>query len=100
MTPLSQTERAELLPALDGWTMVEGRDAITRRFVFSDFGAAFGWMTRVALVAEGMNHHPEWSNVYNKVEVTLSTHDADGLTRRDVELAQRMNQFATGLLQE
>ncbi len=98
MDTLTDADRQDLLPALDGWTMVEGRDAITRRFVFSDFGAAFGWMTRVALVAEQMNHHPEWSNVYNSVEVTLSTHDADGLTRRDVELAQRMNQFAAGLL--
>jgi 4a-hydroxytetrahydrobiopterin dehydratase len=64
--------------------------------VFDDFNAAFGWMTRVALVAEAMNHHPEWSNTYNKVEVTLATHDAKGLTRRDIELAQRMDQMTTG----
>jgi 4a-hydroxytetrahydrobiopterin dehydratase len=94
--PLSDTDRASLLPALDGWTLVEGRDAITKRFVFDDFVTAFGWMTRVALVAERMNHHPEWSNVYRTVEVTLATHDADGLTRLDVELAQRMNQMAAG----
>ncbi len=97
MTPLSQTERAELLPALDGWTMVEGRDAIRKRFRFGDFNAAFGWMARVALAADQMNHHPEWSNVYATVDVTLSTHEAGGLTRRDVELAQRMNAFASGL---
>ncbi len=97
MTPLLQTERAELLPALDGWTMVEGRDAIRKRFRFGDFNAAFGWMARVALAAEQMNHHPEWSNVYATVDVTLSTHEAGGLTRRDVELAQRMNAFASGL---
>ena len=97
MPRLSDTERQELLPALDGWTMVEGRDAITKRFVFDDFSAAFGWMTRVALAAEAMNHHPEWSNTYNRVEVTLATHDAKGLTRRDVELAQRMDQMAAGL---
>jgi 4a-hydroxytetrahydrobiopterin dehydratase len=97
MTRLSETERQELLPALDGWAMVEGRDAITKRFVFDDFNAAFGWMTRVALVAETMNHHPEWSNTYNRVEVTLATHDAKGLTRRDIELAQRMDQLAAGL---
>ena len=97
MTPLSETERAELLPALDDWTMVEGRDAIRKRFRFGDFNAAFGWMARVALAAEQMNHHPEWSNVYATVDVTLSTHEAGGLTRRDVELAQRMNAFASGL---
>jgi len=98
MKPLSDTERAEILPALDGWALVEGRDAIRKRFLFGDFGAAFAWMARVALAAEKMNHHPEWSNVYNRVDVTLSTHEAKGLTRRDVELAQRMDQFAAGLM--
>jgi len=97
MTPLSASERAELLPALDGWTLVEDRDAIRKRFVFADFSAAFAWMTRVALVAEQMNHHPEWSNVYRTVDVVLTTHDANGLSRRDVELAQRCDQFAAGL---
>ncbi len=97
MSPLSEAERAEILPGLEGWAMVEGRDAIKKRFEFDDFNQAFAWMTRVAMVAEQMDHHPEWSNVYNKVEVTLSTHDADGLTRRDVELAQRMDLFASGL---
>jgi 4a-hydroxytetrahydrobiopterin dehydratase len=97
MPRLSENERQELLPALDGWAMVEGRDAITKRFVFDDFSQAFGWMTRVALAAEAMNHHPEWSNTYNRVEVTLATHDAKGLTRRDVELAQRMDQMAAVL---
>jgi 4a-hydroxytetrahydrobiopterin dehydratase len=94
MSPLSDAERAELLPRLEGWALAEGRDALRKRFVFDDFVAAFGWMTRVALVAERMNHHPEWTNVYRTVEVTLSTHDAGGLTRRDVELAQRMDQLA------
>ncbi|NIX75355.1 4a-hydroxytetrahydrobiopterin dehydratase [Microvirga terricola] len=97
MKPLNDSERAELLRNLDGWTMVEGRDAIRKQFVFDDFNAAFGWMTRVALAAEKMDHHPEWSNVYRKVDVTLSTHDANGLTRRDIELAQKMDQFAAGL---
>jgi 4a-hydroxytetrahydrobiopterin dehydratase len=97
MKPLTESERADLLPALDGWAMAEGRDAITKRFVFADFNAAFGWMTRVALAAERLDHHPEWSNVYKTVEVTLATHDANGLTRRDIELAQRMDQFASGL---
>ncbi len=98
MPRLSDSERQELLPALDGWAMVEDRDAITKRFVFDDFSAAFGWMTRVALAAEAMNHHPEWSNTYNRVEVTLATHDAKGLTRRDIELAQRMDQMAARLM--
>jgi 4a-hydroxytetrahydrobiopterin dehydratase len=97
MPPLSESDRAALLPALDGWTLVEGRDAIQKRFVFADFNAAFGFMARVALVAEQMNHHPEWSNVYRTIDVTLSTHDAGGLTLRDIELAQRMNQFAAGV---
>jgi 4a-hydroxytetrahydrobiopterin dehydratase len=100
MQRLSDAERADLLPALDGWTMVEGRDAIHKRFAFDDFVQAFGFMTKVALVAEAMNHHPEWFNVYGRVEVTLATHDADGLSRRDVELAQRMNQLAAGLAAE
>jgi 4a-hydroxytetrahydrobiopterin dehydratase len=100
MKPLSDSERAEILPALDGWTLIEGRDAIHKRYVFADFNAAFAWMTRVALMAEKMNHHPEWANVYNRVDVTLATHDARGLTRRDVELAQRMDQFAAGLTKD
>lgn len=98
MKPLSDTERAELLPALDGWSLVEGRDAIRKQFVFEDFGAAFAWMSRVALAAEKANHHPEWFNVYNRVDVTLATHDAKGLTRRDVELAQKMDLYASGLV--
>lgn len=96
---LTESERVELLPALEGWSMVEGRDALTRRFVFDDFVEAFGFMTRVALAAERMNHHPEWSNVYRTVEVTLTTHSAGGLTRRDVELARTMDRLA-GLSQE
>lgn len=100
MKPLSETERAEILPALDGWSLVEGRDAIQKRFVFGDFPSAFGWMTRVALVATEMDHHPEWTNVHRTVDVVLATHDASGLTRRDVELARRMNQFAAGQLDD
>ena len=96
MDPLSDSERAELLPGLDGWTPVAGRDAIQKRFTFPDFGAAFAWMTRVALAAERINHHPEWSNVYRTVDVVLTTHAAKGLTRRDVELAQRMDRYAAG----
>ena len=94
MARLSESERAEALASLEGWSLVEGRDAITKVFTFADFNAAFGFMARVALVAEKMDHHPEWSNVYRRVTVTLTTHDADGLTRLDVALAQAMDSFA------
>ena len=82
---------AEVLAGLDGWTAAEGRGAIQRTYTFSNFNAAFGFMTRVALKAEAMNHHPEWFNVYDRVEVTLSTHDAGGVTGKDVELAAFMD---------
>ena len=91
---LTEEERAAALEALPGWVLVDGRDAITRTFTFGDFNAAFGFMSRVAMVAEKMDHHPEWFNVYNRVEVTLSTHDADGLTERDLRLAKAMDGFA------
>lgn len=78
----------------DGWRDVDGRDAIAKSFRFADFNAAFGWMSRVALLAEKMDHHPEWSNVYNRVEVTLTTHDASGVTELDVALAKAMDGFA------
>lgn len=79
---------------LTGWKPVEGREAIAKRFVFRDFSEAFGWMTRVALLAETMDHHPEWSNVYKTVEVTLTTHDAGGMTELDIRLARAMDGFA------
>lgn len=79
---------------LSGWSMVEGRDAISKTFRFKDFNAAFGFMTRVALLAENLDHHPEWSNVYNRVEVVLATHDADGVTALDVEMAAFMDEAA------
>lgn len=90
---LDGQDRAAALAALPHWRAVEGRDAITRTYRFEDFNAAFGFMTRVALVAEAMNHHPEWFNVYNRVDVTLATHDAGGLTARDVQLAQAMDRL-------
>lgn len=93
---LSEAERAELLPALPGWTHDTARDAITRRFVFPDFVAAFGFMTRVALLAEKADHHPEWSNVWNKVDVLLTTHDANGLSRRDIDLARAIDALVEG----
>jgi 4a-hydroxytetrahydrobiopterin dehydratase len=84
---LTDAERAALHARLPDWRTVEGRDAITRRFAFADFSAAWGFMSRVALLAEQAGHHPEWSNVWNRVEITLSTHDAGGLTARDAALA-------------
>lgn len=91
---LDAAQREAALAQLTGWTMVEGRDAVTRTVTFADFSAAFGFMTRVALAAEKLDHHPEWRNVWNRVEITLSTHDAGGLTRRDVELAKVIDALA------
>ena len=91
---LSGAARTEALAELKGWSEVEGRDAITKTFSFKTFNQAFGFMTRAALVAEKMDHHPEWFNVYNRVEVTLSSHDAGGVTKRDVALAKAMDSFA------
>jgi 4a-hydroxytetrahydrobiopterin dehydratase len=82
---------AAALKELPGWKAADGRDAIFRRFEFKDFSAAFGFMARTALKAEQMNHHPEWFNVYNKVDVTLSTHDAGGVTQKDIDLAKFMD---------
>ena len=79
---------------LTGWTATPGRDAIARTYKFADFNAAFAFMTRVALKADMMDHHPEWSNVYNKVEVVLTTHDANGVTAKDIELAKFMDKAA------
>jgi 4a-hydroxytetrahydrobiopterin dehydratase len=80
---------------LSGWSAVTGRDAIAKTYKFADFNAAFGFMARVALVAEKMDHHPEWSNIYNRVEVVLTTHDAGGVTQKDIDLARFMD-GATG----
>lgn len=93
---LTAEARKGALAKLAGWSEVQGRDAITKKFVFKDFNQAFGFMTRAALVAEKMDHHPEWFNVYKTVEVTLSTHDAGGLTERDITLAEAMNALAGG----
>ena len=82
------------LARLPGWAAVEGRDAIAKTFRFRDFNTTFGWMTRVALTAEKLDHHPEWFNVYNRVDVVLATHDANGVTELDVTLAQAMEEFA------
>jgi 4a-hydroxytetrahydrobiopterin dehydratase len=91
---LTASERTEALTGLAGWTLVDGREAIAKTFTFKDFNAAFGFMSRCALKAEAMNHHPEWFNVWNRVEVTLATHDAGGVTALDIELAGFMNEAA------
>ena len=93
---LSEETRKPLLDPLfaTGWTMVEGRDAIRKTFVFDNFVDAFGWMTRVAIWAEKWDHHPEWFNVYKTVDVTLSTHDVDGLSSLDAKLARKMDALA------
>ena len=97
MSKLEGTERHQALASLDGWREAEGRDAICKTFRFKDFNAAFGWMTRVALVAEKADHHPEWFNVYRTVDVTLATHDAGGLTHKDIALAQQMDALSSEL---
>lgn len=91
---LTADARAAALAGLAGWQQVEGRDAIAKTFKFKDFNAAFGFMARVALKAEKMDHHPEWFNVFNKVEVTLATHDAGGVTELDIQLAKFMDAAA------
>lgn len=91
---LTGQARKAALTAVPKWQDVAGRDAIARRFVFADFNAAFGFMTRVALLAEKADHHPEWTNVWNRVDVVLSTHDAGGLTEKDTDLAKAMDAIA------
>ena len=93
---LATDVRKTALAKLPGWSDAKGRDAITKKFVFADFNAAFGFMTRAALVAEKLDHHPEWFNVYKNVEVTLSTHDAGGVTELDMKLAEAMDRIAGG----
>ena len=90
---LSEAERAEALDGLSDWDYDDARDAITRSFAFADFSEAFGFMARVALLAETANHHPEWSNVYNRVEILLTTHDAGGLSERDIEMAEAIDEL-------
>jgi len=91
---LTGKAREAALARLAGWSEVKGRDAITRKFEFRNFNEAFGFMNRAALMAEKLDHHPEWFNVYKTVEVTLSTHDAGGVTELDIKLAEAMNRFA------
>jgi 4a-hydroxytetrahydrobiopterin dehydratase len=92
---LEGTERSNALASLIGWDELKDRNAITKNYQLLDFNAAFGFMSRVAIKAEKMDHHPEWFNVYNRVEVTLSTHDAGGVTQLDIELAKFMDEITT-----
>ena len=85
---LSPEDRASALSELSDWEELDGRDAIRRKFVFTDFNEAWGFISRIAMEAERRNHHPEWSNIWATVDITLSTHDCDGLSSRDVELAR------------
>ncbi len=94
MTRPARVGAKTALADLPAWSAVDGRDAIARTFRFATFNEAFGWMTRVALLADSLDHHPEWSNVYNKVEVVLTTHDADGVTDLDVRMAKFMDAAA------
>jgi len=96
MKKLDSAARAAFLREFPAWREVEGRDAIARLFTFEDFNQTFGFMTRVALLAEKLDHHPEWFNVYNRIEVTLSTHDAGGVTEKDVAMAKAMEEYARG----
>ena len=91
---MNKETRADALIGLDGWSDTEDRDAIQKTFTFKNFNQAFSFMTRVAMEAEKANHHPEWFNVYNRVDVTLRTHDAGGITEKDIKLAQFMEMIA------
>jgi 4a-hydroxytetrahydrobiopterin dehydratase len=97
LEPLTEAARRAALEALPDWSDLPGRPAITRTLKFKDFSEAFGFMARAALVAEKHDHHPEWRNVYNTVEVTLTTHDAGGVTARDIDLARAMDAIAAPL---
>lgn len=94
---LTEPERAQIPQTLSGWANADGRDAIKKSYRFKDFSTAFGFMTRVALVAEQMNHHPEWFNVWNRVDITLTTHDSGGLSSLDLELAGKIDVIARSM---
>ena len=94
MPKLAGEARAQALAGLSGWTEAEGRDAIRKEFRFSNFSEAFGFMARVALAAEKLDHHPEWTNVYDKVDILLTSHDVGGLSDRDVRLAGLIDKVA------
>ena len=91
---LDAAGRAAAIAELDGWKEVDGREAVQKSFVFKNFNEAFGWMSRVAMVAEKMDHHPEWFNVYKTVDVTLATHSVGGVSELDIKLARAMDRMA------
>ena len=91
---ISTDERSRALAQLDGWEAAKDREAIVKEYRFSNFSQAFAWMTQVALLAEKMDHHPEWTNVYSRVSVALTTHDAGGITRNDLDMAKQMDLYA------
>ena len=93
---LTGAQRTQALAGLDGWREADGRDAITRSFRFADFNTAFAFMTRAALMAEKMDHHPEWFNVYNRVTIDLVTHDVGGISNYDIKLAKTIDRLAKG----
>jgi len=97
MTKLAIEELKQALKRLPDWELARDREAIRRRFTFVDFDAAFAFMTRAALLAAKMDHHPEWFNVYNRVDVTLATHDAGGVTQKDIDLAAAMDGYAVSV---
>ena len=91
---ISTDERNRALVQLEGWEAAKNREAIVKEYRFANFSQAFAWMTQVALLAEKMDHHPEWTNVYSRVSVVLTTHDAGGITRNDLDMAKQMNLYA------
>ena len=91
---ISTDERSRALAQLDGWEAAKDREAIVKEYRFANFSQAFAWMTQVALLAEKMDHHPEWTNVYSRVSVALTTHDAGGITRNDLDMAKQMDLYA------
>lgn len=94
---LTPAARAQALDDLIGWTLVDGRDAIAKTFKFKSFNQAWGFMSRVALAAEVLDHHPEWCNVYNRVDIVLTTHDCNGLSERDLKLAKKIELYAASV---
>ena len=93
MKKINKKEKDIAIKKLSGWSSVQGRNAISKQFQFKNFASAFNWMTAIAFYAEKKNHHPEWFNVYSNVNVTLSTHDAGGVTQLDIDMAKKMNQL-------
>ncbi len=97
---ISHQDLTQQIAQLEGWAMSKNREAIVKEYLFSNFSAAFAWMAQVALLAEKMDHHPEWTNVYSRVNVALTTHDAGGITQNDIDMAKKMNLYAKQYIQK